>query len=225
MLDSRGGTLGGGKTPTRYGPASADAAEQWALSASKKKKKKKKKKVNTKAKTTSKKNTSQIVNDTIIAEVIEPKKSSIGVSGFGSVKLIKIPENNILQTTKPVASDSALEQLYFDSIGTTEIINIARHDDIQTDYSSIVDASDINYQYSPNRLIAMQKTSSQYFSQFGISLDSYVPIVGTGPSGEIIYIEDTTGNLVINTVGMPSKYRVEVQVMTFNDLINDTIYT
>jgi hypothetical protein len=159
---------------------------------------------------------------------VEPSKTYLGISGMGSVKLVKIPENNVLQITKPTASDGALEQLFFDSIGTTEIINIARHDDINTvnnPYMPIKDMSDVNYEYSPNKLVSMQKTASQYFNQFGIDLDVYQPSFGTGPGGSVVYLDGDTGDLVVNVIGMPSNYRVEIQVMTFDELISDTIYT
>jgi len=51
-----------------------------------------------------------------------------------------------------------------------------------------------------------------------------VPDVGTGPNGEIVYIESDTGNVIINVINLANDEQVEVQMLNAGDILNDTIY-
>lgn len=140
-------------------------------------------------------------------------------------KLVKVG-NNVVRITEDATSGEALVQAFFDSVVSTEIINMTRHDSINTDnpqYNIVKDVADIKRQYDPNNIVVLQKTLSEYFSRFPISLSDYEPEVGTGPNGETVYV-DSDGSLVINLLEMPSNFVVEVQTMTFDEAFNDTIY-
>ena len=140
-------------------------------------------------------------------------------------KLVKIG-SNVVRIAEDATSGEALVQAFFDDVISTEIINMTKHDSINTDnpqYNIIADVSDVKRQYDPNNLVVLQKTLSEYFSRFPISFSQYEPEVGTGPDGETIYV-DSDGNLVINVLEMPDNFVVEVQTMTFNEAFNDTIY-
>ncbi len=145
----------------------------------------------------------------------------------GTAKTVKIPENNIFAVTEQALPTEMMEELFFDSIGATEIINVETHDQIVSNnpkYNLVSDIAALNTEYSVNKIVALQKTASTYFSSFGIDFDSYKPQNGTGPSNEIVYVDATTGDLIVNTLDLPQNFRVEVQVMSFEDILNDTIY-
>lgn len=161
-------------------------------------------------------------------EAKRPVIQSIGVSATGTVSKIKAAESQVVRTQDTGASIDAMEKLFFDSIGSTEIINVARHDNINTKnppYMPIADMMTVNLEYDPNKIVSMQKTSSNYFNNFAIDLDAYIPLVGTGPEGESIYVDENNGNLVINVKNLPDNFSVEVQTMSFDELFDDTIYT
>jgi hypothetical protein len=187
--------------------------------------KKKKKKLNAK-----KSKITALINDIKRAEALLPKKfiSTQSISGIrGSVKTVKIPSDNVFAVTTADIPAESMERLFFDSIGATEIINVERHDQINTanaPYQPIVDLASVNDEFNPAKIISLQKIASMYFNTFAIPFDLYEPRNGTGPSNEIVYIEESTGNLIINVVDLPSNLRVEVQVLSFEDILNDTVY-
>jgi hypothetical protein len=147
--------------------------------------------------------------------------------GLGKSKTVKIPGDNLFAVTREAINPAAMEKLFFDSIGTTEIINVERHDNINTlnaPYQPIVDIASINTEYNPNKIVSLQKTASSYFNTFAIPFDDYMPENGTGPANEIVYVEQETGDLIINVLELPQNFKVEIQVLSFEDILNDTIY-
>ena len=145
----------------------------------------------------------------------------------GSVKTVKIPGDNVFAVSTAGIPAEAMEKVFFDSIGATEIINLERHDQINTvnaPYQPIADMLAVNDAYNPNKIVSLQKIASMYFNTFAIPFETYEPNNGTGPDNEIVYIENSTGDLIINVVDLPQNFRVEVQVLSFEDILNDTIY-
>lgn len=177
----------------------------------------------------SKKKINEVIRKTKHALALEPKKITLNISAdHGTLSKIKAAPSQTVATSETGVSADAMERLFFDSIGATEIINIARHDNINTvnpQYVPIQDMMGVNIEYDPNKIVAMQKTSLNYFNNFAIDLDSYIPVVGTGPNGANVYIDTSNGSLVINVKDLPKNFSIEVQTMSFDGLFDDTIYT
>jgi hypothetical protein len=115
-----------------------------------------------------------------------------------------------------------MTDLIFEDIGGQELINIARNDIIngqQISYSSIKNLASIQQQYNPNNIISLQSTSDKYFANFSIKLNEKIPNVGNGPSGSNVYIDETTGDLIIETINTLSDEQVDIQIA-----ISGTIY-
>jgi hypothetical protein len=131
-----------------------------------------------------------------------------------------------------VTSDEAMPieimtDLVFEDIGGQEIINISRSDIVNGQnviYQPIKNLTSLNYQYNPQNIISLQDTSETYFKKFPIILDKKLPINGTGPNNETVYIEESTGNIIINIVNLEEDEQVEVQILNNGSLFNDTIY-
>jgi hypothetical protein len=51
-----------------------------------------------------------------------------------------------------------------------------------------------------------------------------LPVEGTGPNGEIVYIDDITGNLIINVLDIENDEQVDVQIIDEGQVFNDTMY-
>ena len=70
----------------------------------------------------------------------------------------------------------------------------------------------------------LQDTDNAYFSKFPISFSHRVPVCGTGPNCEIVYLDAVTGDLIINVINTASDEQVEVEILVSGSIINDTIY-
>lgn len=110
-----------------------------------------------------------------------------------------------------------MSDLIFENIGGQELINVARNDTVngqQIIYQPIKNLTQIQQQYNPNNILAIQATSDKYFQNFAIKFESKVPNVGTGPGGGHVYIDPTNGNLVIETVNIQEDEQIEVEITT-----------
>ena len=115
-----------------------------------------------------------------------------------------------------------MSDLIFEDIGGQELINIARNDIVngQTiSYQPIKNLSSLLQQYNPNNILSLQQTSDKYFANFSIKLDERIPTQGSGPNGEYVYLEEGTGDLIIEVVNMPSSEQVDVEIT-----LDGTIY-
>ncbi len=115
-----------------------------------------------------------------------------------------------------------MSDLIFEDIGGQELINIARNDIVngQTiSYQPIKNLSSLQQQYNPNNILSLQQTSDKYFANFSIKLDERIPTQGSGPNGEYVYLEEGTGDLIIEVVNMPSSEQVDVEIT-----LDGTIY-
>ena len=131
------------------------------------------------------------------------------------------PIDTILFNDDSVSIDRMVN-LILEDIGGQELINIARNDIIngqEVSYQPIKNLSSIQQQYNYNNILGIQNTSDKYFANFSIKFENKIPNNGNGPSGSNVYLEDLTGNLVIETVNMESDEQIEVEVT-----VSATIY-
>ncbi len=149
---------------------------------------------------------------------IVPSSSSSGV---------KIPTTDIILYNDESTPIEVMTDLIFENIGGQEIINIARNDIINGQsviYQPIKNLTGINLQYNPQNILGLQNTSEEYFKKFPIKLENTIPNVGTGPNGETVYIEASTGNLIINVINLNEDEQVEVEILDNGSIFSDTIY-
>jgi len=115
-----------------------------------------------------------------------------------------------------------MTDLIFENIGGQELINIARNDIIngqQVSYQPIKNLSLLQQQYNPNNILSLQSTSDKYFANFSIKLENKIPEVGTGPNGVSVYIDQNTGDLIVETINMETDEQVEIEIS-----VSGTIY-
>lgn len=149
---------------------------------------------------------------------IVPSSSSSGV---------KIPTTDIILYNDESTPIEVMTDLIFENIGGQEIINIARNDIINGQsviYQPIKNLTGINFQYNPQNILGLQNTSEEYFKKFPIKLENTIPNVGTGPNGETVYIEASTGNLIINVINLNEDEQVEIEILNNGSIFSDTIY-
>jgi hypothetical protein len=111
----------------------------------------------------------------------------------------------------------AMIDLIFENVGGQELINIARNDIVNgqnISYNPIKNLSSIQQQYNPNNILSVQLTSDKYFSNFSIKLENKIPIVGNGPNGANVYLDEDTGSMVIEAVNLESDEQIEIEITT-----------
>lgn len=146
-------------------------------------------------------------------------------------------KNSITNAVKTATPDIILENtvvapavgaLFLENIASKELISIVRNDAINgrsVAYSPIKNLSSLGIKYGPKTLVPLQGSSDTYFANFPIKLEQRVPEEGTGPFGEIVYIDPNTNDLIVNVVNLADDERVEVQIMRRGETLDDTIYT
>ena len=156
-----------------------------------------------------------------VADIPESQSSSVDTG-------VKIATLDLIQLTgEESVPVEVMTDLLFEDIGGQEIINISRHDIVNGQdvlYQPIKNLTSLQFQYNPQNILALQNTSDAYFKNFPIKFNTHVPDVGTGPNGEIVYLESETGNIIINVINLAVDEQVEVQILSAGTMFNDTIY-
>ena len=114
-----------------------------------------------------------------------------------------------------------MSDLIFEDIGGQELLSISRSDTIngqEISYQPIKNLTAIQQQYNPNNILGLQTTSDKYFSNFSIKFDARIP--STGPN---VYIEDVTGDLIIDVANMADDEQVEVEITVSGTIYEVTI--
>jgi hypothetical protein len=162
------------------------------------------------------------VNNAEVVEIKpEPNTPSLPPAILTKSPVKAAPIDTILFDDNSVSIDRMFN-LILEDIGGQELINIARNDIIngqKISYQPIKNLSSIQQQYNYNNILGLQNTSDKYFSNFSIKLENKIPNNGNGPNGSNVYLEDLTGNLVIETVNMETDEQIEVEIT-----VSATIY-
>lgn len=140
---------------------------------------------------------------------------------------IKIADKDIILFDDDSIPVEVMTDLLFEDLSSLEILNIARNDTVNGQniiYSPIKNTVSLSLQYSPQNVLGLQNTSESYFNNFPIKFHNKIPNVGTGPNGEYVYIESTTGNIIINVVNLEPDEQVEIQLVSTGEILDDTIY-
>ena len=159
-----------------------------------------------------------MVDPTPLLPTIVPSTASDG---------IKIATPDLIITAEEVVPIEVMSDLLFENIGGEELINIIRNDIVggqNVIYQPIKNLTSLYLQYNPQNVLSLQNTADTFFRNFPIKLEKKIPEVGTGPNGEIVYIEPETGNLIINVINLEEDEQVEVQMLNRGETLNDTIY-
>ena len=110
-----------------------------------------------------------------------------------------------------------MTDLIFENIGGQELINIARTDTVNGQpivYQPIKNLTQIQQQFNPNNIVALQATSDKYFQNFAIKLENKVPEEGNGPAGAHVYIDPQTGDLVVEAINLEADEQIELEITT-----------
>lgn len=147
---------------------------------------------------------------------------------------VKSATPDILILQEGTLSAEVMTDLIFENIGGQEIISISRNDIVNGQnvvYQPIKNITSLYYQYNPQNILSLQKTDKEYFKNFSINLGIHLPECGTGTDPETgdsnckyVYIDQETGDLVVELINMTNGEEVEVQVISNVSVLDDTIY-
>lgn len=138
-----------------------------------------------------------------------------------SVTGVKAARPDIVEVETPV-DGGLLNTIIIERLGGQELINIARHDLIvgqKIDYQPIRGISRFSSDIDSNSLVSLQGTSDTTFNNFSIKLEDKTPDPKTIQPVQIVNDE-----IVINVVNLEVDERVEVQVVEYGYVLDDTIY-
>lgn len=140
---------------------------------------------------------------------------------------VKVATPSLIALSNPPLEIDIMADLIFENIGGQELISISRNDIINGQdvlYSPIKNLQSLYLEYNPNNIIKLENTADTYFKNFPIRLENKIPSVGSGPNGEIVYIDQDTGDLVVNVINLDSDEQVDIQILNNGEILNGTIY-
>lgn len=169
--------------------------------------------------------TKVVIETTTPAKPVTPTPITPTVAATVSIPITPpvktAPIDTILFNDETVPIE-VMTDLIFENIGGHELINIARNDTVNGQkiiYQPIKNLNILQQQYSSVNLVGIEGTSDTYFKNFSIKMENKIPNIGNGPNGENVYIDPTTGDLVIEAVNLQNDEQIEIQI-----LVNGTIY-
>lgn len=148
-------------------------------------------------------------------------------TGGSSQDAVKIPTPDLVLFNSAPMPIEVMSDLIFEDIGGIELLSLSRNDMVNGQdilYSPIRNLSSIFFQYNPLNLISMQGTIQSTFDAFPIKFEQYVPENGNGPDNATVYLDPTTGDLIINVLNLKSDEEVRVEIQVNGTKYNDTIY-
>jgi hypothetical protein len=162
--------------------------------------------------------------DATANQPITPWVSDFGRSTQTNSTKVALP-NAVDEFTDPIAYE-AMYELIFQDIGGQELINISRSDAINGQnimYSIVKNLKNIMLDYNSNNIIKLGGTSDVLFKNFSIRLEDKLPKYGNGADGSIVYLDDGTGNLLIDLINIDDEEQVEIEIINQGGYFDDTI--
>jgi hypothetical protein len=144
-------------------------------------------------------------------------------AGSGSTAPVKIATPQYVDILNKTTFSPILEGLlYFEQINGLMLLSLTNNANLDTEnvnYQPIVNMAEVQRSLDPKGVLALQNTSEKYFLNFPIRLETRIPNDGNGPSGTNVYINFSTGNLVIESINLNVGEKIEIETLQ-----NGTIY-
>jgi hypothetical protein len=144
------------------------------------------------------------------------------LSIFSPPPAIKTATPDIVLFDEETLGVDEIVDLIFENLSGQELINISRSDIIngqKITYQPIKNLSKIQQIYNSNNIISLQQTEDKYFAGFSIKLENKIPNEGNGENGKNVYIDEQTGDLIIEFVNLNNDEQIETQIT-----LSGTIY-
>jgi hypothetical protein len=154
-----------------------------------------------------------------------PPKVKVFTPQVKESEVVKLPEENIITNPNNRLPVDYLEKLYFQNIGGTEILTVARHNTVGGEkiyFNPIKNIQDIVRDFDPLNLL-MSETAQNIFNSYPINSAFYLPTSNTLSDDEIgdesvagIGIQEEQEQLIVyvNVNYLEPDQYVEIQVAT-----------
>lgn len=162
----------------------------------------------------------------LVVKPVVPTKSN-----RSAAQKVKVASSNLFILDLPADNTDLMADAIIEDIGAQEIINLTRTDLLNgqnVEYNVLQNLESTQRQFNANELIKLQQTDDEYFNSFVLNLNNFTPEYGTGEyvnnsdvrtsSGEIVFVDIDTGNLVINTVNMSNNLVLEVEFVSYSEI-------
>ena len=143
-----------------------------------------------------------------------------------SSEVISASPDLIIQDDQ-VIPEEILLKLMFEDIGAQELLLLSRHDVLngkKIAYQPISNIGDVDIAYGSENILFATESFKNYFKNFTILLESYVPELAEYSGGPNVTVSPTSGAIVLEFKDIRSDQRVEVQIAQSLNLFDDTIY-
>jgi hypothetical protein len=147
-----------------------------------------------------------------------PKKGSKEIA---AKQKVKVATSNLFITEQVIDKTDQMADAIIEDIGGQEIINISRNDLLNgqnVTYNVIENLESTQRQFNPNELIKLQSTSADFFDTFTLNLDNFTPNYGTGDGGQIVYVDSSNGEVVVNTINLSNNLVLEVEFVSYSEI-------
>jgi hypothetical protein len=139
---------------------------------------------------------------------------------------IKVATSNLFVFTDENVVDETLAGLIFEDIGGHELLDMTSSAATYSLGGQAVDnqviprLSELSQTYSPMKIIAIQDTLDKIFAANSLNLLNYIPQY-------VDPVEVLDNNYTVNVldIDLNNKERVEVEVLTYGNIFDATIYT
>ena len=155
-----------------------------------------------------------------------PNTPQVIYSNSSDSSLVKVADPQYIIVGDEEVSIETMSNLIFEDIGGQEIINIDRNDTVfgsNLVYDNIYNSNKILQSYNSYTLAPVSQTSYEYFKNFTIVLDQKIPNVGNGINGTNVYIEPSTGDIVVELINIEDDEQIEINILTSGSGYYDTI--
>ncbi len=136
---------------------------------------------------------------------------------------VKIPEIYQVEKDSDALPEELLAYLLYEQVAGQELLLLSRNDILNgqdVSYQIIQNLNDIAFEYSSNNIISIPGTLAEIFRQYGILLETYVPVTDpNSPSDQSYwpnyYIEEENGipYLIIEFQNLQDNMQVELEIM------------
>lgn len=153
--------------------------------------------------------------DAINQAATPPTPAVVTTAAVSSKSEVKSSERDSILFNDDSLSITEMETLFFENIGGHELLNISRRDTINGQkvlYQPIKNLTEIEQRNNPGNIINLPSTSDKYFANFPIKLDAKIPVEGSGPNKEYLYISRSTGDLIVDVVNLEVGEEIEIQI-------------
>jgi hypothetical protein len=137
------------------------------------------------------------------------------VSLFSPPPQVKVATPDIILFDEEMLDVDEMFDLIFENLSGQELINITRSDIVngqQISYQPIRNLSAIQQKYNSKNIISLQQTADKYFAGFPIKLENKIPNEGNGEDGKNVYIDEQTGDLIIEFINLNNDEQIETQI-------------